>query len=100
MQFIDFMRANWGWVLSFGTFLAALLGYLFGQTIALKRGLQALLRAQMIADYNHYSEKGWAPLYARENFENLWVQYEKLGKNGVMQDIRQKFLALPTREET
>ena len=63
---------------------------------AIKAGLQALLRAQMVNDFNHYTEKGFAPLYARENFENCWKQYEALGKNGVMQDIRKKFLDLPT----
>lgn len=66
---------------------------------ALALGVQALLRAQMITDYNHYSEKGFAPIYARENFENVWKQYEALGENGVMKDIHQKFLALPTRKE-
>lgn len=99
MQFVEFMRANWGWLLSFGTFVLGGFGYLFGQLRALKRGVQAMLRAQMIAEFNRWSEKGWAPLYARENFDNLWVQYEKLGKNGVMQDIRGKFLALPAREQ-
>ena len=99
MQFMEFMRANWGWLLSFGTFVLGGFGYLFGQLRALKRGVQAMLRAQMIAEYNRWSEKGAAPIYAKDNFENLWRQYEKLGKNGVMQDIRAKFLALPTRRE-
>lgn len=66
---------------------------------ALAQGVQALLRAQMISDYTHYSEKGFAPIYARESFENVWTQYEALGKNGVMQDIHKKFLALPTRKD-
>lgn len=99
MGLIEFMRQNWGWILSFSTVLLGGFGYLFGQLRALKRGVQAMLRAQMIAEFNRWSEKGWAPIYARENFDNLWVQYEKLGKNGVMQDIRLKFLALPTREQ-
>ena len=64
---------------------------------AIKAGLQALLRAQMVGDFNRWTELGWAPIYARENFENCWHQYEKLGENGVMEDIRRKFLALPTR---
>ena len=63
---------------------------------ALKRGVQALLRAQMINDYNKWSERSYAPLYARQNFENLWVQYEALGENGVMADLHDKFLKLPT----
>jgi len=68
------------------------------KTDSLALGVQALLRAQMIADYNRYSEKGYAPVYARDNFENCWIQYENLGANGVMEDIHKKFLALPTRE--
>lgn len=66
--------------------------------VALKLGVQALLRAQMISDYNHWSEKGFAPIWARENFENVWKQYESLGQNGVMNDIHKKFLALPTTQ--
>lgn len=64
---------------------------------ALALGVQALLRAQMIADYNKYTEKGFAPIYARESFENCWLQYENLGANGVMTDIHKKFMALPTK---
>lgn len=66
------------------------------QYTALKLGLQAMLRGQMINDFNHWSEKGYAPIYARENFENLWQQYHSLGANGVMDDIRKKFQELPT----
>lgn len=67
------------------------------QYVALKMGLQAMLRAQMINDYNYWSEKGYAPVYARQNFENLWEQYHALGANGVMNDIHERFLNLPTR---
>lgn len=65
-------------------------------TDALRLGMQALLRAQMIADYNRWVERGYAPIYARENFENCYTQYHALGANGVMADIRAKFMALPT----
>lgn len=94
---MDFMRQNWGWMLSFGTFTIGVCSYVYFRIRALQLGVQALLRSQMISDYNHYLEKGYAPIYARENFENCWVQYERLGKNGIMQDIRAKFLALPTQ---
>lgn len=62
---------------------------------AVKLGIQALLRSQMIADYHKYSEKGYAPIYARDNFENCWMQYHSLGVNGVMDDLHKKFLELP-----
>ena len=63
---------------------------------AVKKGVQAILRSEMIKDYNKWSEKGYAPIYARQNFENCWEQYHNLGANGVMDDIHHKFLDLPT----
>lgn len=54
----------------------------------------------MIDDYNHYKEKGYAPIYARDNFENCWRQYHDLGANGVMDDIHAKFMSLPTMPDT
>lgn len=64
---------------------------------ALKLGIQALLRSEMIRDWNKYSELGYAPIYAKENFENCWVQYHALGANGVMNDIHDKFMDLPIK---
>lgn len=63
---------------------------------AIMLGLQAVLRAQMIADYNHYKEQNCAPIYAKENFQNCWNQYEALGANGVMNHIYKEFMNLPT----
>lgn len=69
---------------------------IFGKIKGVCLGVQALLRAQMIHDYNKWNERGYAPIYARQNFENCWQQYHALGANGVMNDIHTKFLALPT----
>lgn len=96
--FFEFMRANWAWILSFTTVIGGILLFVVKRINALEKGVQALLRAQMIADYNHYLEKGFAPIYARQNFENCWQRYHSLGANGVMDDIRAKFMALPTSE--
>ena len=64
---------------------------------ALKKGVQAILRSQMITNYNRwYVEKGYAPIWAKDNFENLWIQYEALGENGVMKKIHDEFMSLPT----
>ena len=68
---------------------------IFAHIKAVKLGVQALLRAQMIHDFNKWSERGYAPIYARDNFQNCWAQYHDLGANGVMDDIHNKFLALP-----
>lgn len=63
---------------------------------AVKKGIQALLRSELIADYNKWSERKYAPIYARDNFDNCWEQYHALGENGVMDDLHEKFLELPT----
>ena len=64
---------------------------------ALKKGVQAILRSQMITNYNKwYVEKGYAPIWVKDNFENLWIQYEALGENGVMKKIHDEFMSLPT----
>ena len=68
---------------------------IFTHIKSVKLGVQALLRAQMIHDYNKWVDRGYAPIYARENFQNCWEQYHALGANGVMDDIHNKFLALP-----
>lgn len=83
--------------------LLACLGYFWkrlreqaNETRAVKSGVQALLRAQMISDWNKYSEQGFAPIYVRDNFENCWKHYHSLGVNGVMDDIHKRFMELPT----
>lgn len=69
------------------------------KTEAVQKGVQALLRDRLYDKYEYYSEKGYAPIRARENFENMWTQYHNLGKNGVMDDIHMKFMELPTEKK-
>lgn len=88
---------NWLCLLGVPAILAAAAKVIFSQIKSIRLGVQALLRAQMIADYNKWSEREYAPIYARENFENCYTQYHGLGANGVMDDIRAKFMALPTQ---
>ena len=69
------------------------------ETQAVKAGVQALLRAQMISEYNKAKDKGYAPIYAKENFKNMWDNYHNLGANGVMDAIKDEYLAMPNRKE-
>lgn len=66
------------------------------QTRAVKRGVQALLRDRLLQGYKFYRHQGWADEDDRTNLENVYQQYHALGANGVMDDLRAKFLALPT----
>ena len=65
------------------------------KTESVQLGIQALLRDRLYQSYLHYTEKGYAPIYARENFENMYKQYHNLGVNGVMDDLYDKFMNLP-----
>lgn len=87
---------NWLSLLGVPALLVVIVRLIFNSIRGVRLGVQALLRAQMIDDFNRYSEKGFAPIYARENFENCYQQYHRLGANGVMDDLHDKFLALPT----
>ena len=82
-------------ILGIPTLVVGVLKVIFSQIKAVKLGVQALLRSQMIHEYNKWEERGYAPIYARENFQNCWKQYHALGANGVMDDIRDKFMRLP-----
>ena len=66
---------------------------------ATKKGIQALLRAQMISEFNKAKEKGYAPIYAKDNFENMWQNYHALGVNGVMDGVHERYMKLPNRKE-
>jgi hypothetical protein len=79
---------------------SAIIIWVWRQVTGVRKGVQALLRAQMINDYNKWVEKGYAPIYARQNFENCWKNYHDLGVNGVMDDLHNKFLELPTDERS
>lgn len=65
---------------------------------ALEFGVQALLRDRMLYCYNKYIDAGYAPIYAKENYENMYKQYHELGGNGVMTHLHEEFMALPTEK--
>ena len=95
---------QWLCVLGIPTILLTIGGLVVGffrsqqnQIKAVRLGIQALLRAQMIADYNKWADRGYAPIYARQNFENCWEQYHLIkGPNGFMDGLRNHCMSLPT----
>ena len=70
------------------------------KTESVQLGVQALLRDRLYSTYLKYAEKGYAPIYARENFENMYKQYHTLGADGVMDGIYNKFMDLPLEKES
>ena len=69
------------------------------QNQAIMMGVQALLRDRLLQGYRQHFHLGYADYENRKNLENLYTQYHRLGSNGVMDDMHQRFLALPIQKE-
>ena len=65
----------------------------------LKKGIQALLKNDLKVRYDYWLEREYAPEDAREDLEAEYRIYHSLGKNGVMDGRRAKFLDLPYENE-
>ena len=61
-------------------------------------GMQALLRDRIIQIYNHCADRGYCPIYERENAEKLYTQYHALGGNGTVTELMNKINAMPTEK--
>lgn len=62
----------------------------------IKKGLQALLKNDLKVRYDYWLEQGYAPDDARDDLEAEYRIYHALGKNGVMDGRRNRFLNLPS----
>lgn len=88
----------------------ALLGYGFRQlrkqqreesirNAAMREGVEALLRDRVIQAYNHYHEKGFCPIYAKENVRRMYEAYHSLGGNDVATKLKDELMDLPTEPD-
>lgn len=90
---IEFIKDNWQIL----TTLTAALGYMYRQIIATRRGIRALLRADLIRLYNKYhDELEYCPIYVKQSLEDEYQQYHALKGNGVGTNLYNALMALPT----
>lgn len=62
---------------------------------ALSQGVQALLRDRIIQAYNIHSEKGYCPIYAKDNVKRLFKPYSELENDDVICELVGKLLQMP-----
>lgn len=62
----------------------------------IKKGIQAILKNDLKVRYEYWIGEGYAPDDARDDLEAEYKVYHSLGKNGVMDGRRARFLNLPT----
>lgn len=90
---IDFVKENWQIL----TTMFAALGYLYRQVVATRKGIRALLRADLIHLYNKYHDDlGYCPIYVKQSLEDEYQQYHALRGNGVGTNLYNALMALPT----
>ncbi len=104
----EFVSANWvEWIFMV---ITAAVGFGYKKVLkhqkeeadrnnALCAGVQALLRDRIIQGYNEYSEKGYCPIYAKDNVKRLYRPYSELGVDDVITELVTKMLQMPTERK-
>lgn len=93
IEVADFLTKHWHLLIAFASAFA----YLYKQVSAMRKGMRALLRADLIRLYNKYhDELGYCPLYVKQALEDEYRQYEALHGNGVGTNMYEGLMALPT----
>lgn len=94
------------WAIPFilGTVLTGIISYIKNklskdrkEDIAIKEGVQALLRNELVRRYREYEIKGELSILDKENIEAMFKQYENLGGNGTVKHLMEELLNLPTK---
>ncbi|MCL2052072.1 MAG: hypothetical protein FWG91_10160 [Lachnospiraceae bacterium] len=62
------------------------------QNAAIAEGVVALLRENIISNFNKYNERGNCPIYAKESIRKVYKAYSDLGGNDVAKDLYNKIL--------
>lgn len=90
----EFISKNWQLI----TAMIAGFGYLYKQVAAMRSGLRALLRADLIRLHNKYhDELRYCPLYVKQALEDEYKEYHALNGNGVGTNMYEDLMKLPTK---
>ena len=90
---LEFLSDNWKLL----ALIVAGFSSLFYQVAAMRKGIRALLRADLIRLYNKYHDDlGYCPLYVKQSLEDEYQQYHALKGNGVGTNMYNSLMALPT----
>ena len=93
MPMVEFISDNWQIL----TALVTAVAYMYRQILATRKGIRALLRADLIRLYNKYHDDlGYCPVYVKQSLEDEYQQYHALKGNGVGTNLYNSLMALPT----
>lgn len=69
---------------------------MFVKMRAIREGLQCLLRAEIIRQYEKWIDRGICPVYAKEALTRAYKAYHSLGGNDVASELYSQVMELPT----
>ena len=90
---IDFILKYWIEILF--TAMTSGMVYVFKEYDGLKNGLKSLLRNEIVRIYETYFNMGYCPSYMKENVNEMYKNYHKLGGNGYVSSIVNEIYKLP-----
>lgn len=64
---------------------------------AIEKGVQALLRNELIQRFREYKLAGEMTLLDKENMDHMFTEYFNLGGNGMMQEVYLEFKDIPIK---
>lgn len=69
--------------------------YVFKQYIGLKNGMIALLKSEIVRIYEIYTKSKYCPSYMKENLNDMYINYKRLGGNGMVTTMVSEIFKLP-----
>ena len=90
---MDFILKYWLELLLTG-FVTSVV-YIFKQYMGLKNGMKSLLRNEIVRIYEKYIQLGCCPSYMKENLNEIYFNYHKLGGNGMATAMVDELYKLP-----
>ena len=68
------------------------------ERVLLRLGVQALLRNELLSQYEFYMKQKWISIDNKANYDNMYKRYHSLGQNGVMGHCYEEIMELPTEK--
>lgn len=66
---------------------------------AMTGGMRSMLRAELLHEYNKWTDKGYCPMESKEYVERTYSSYHALGGNGLGTSMYNEVMALPMGRE-
>ena len=66
---------------------------------AMTGGMRSMLRAELLHEYNKWTDKGYCPMESKEYVERTYNSYHALGGNGIGTSMYNEVMALPMGRE-